>query len=49
MKVNVIFFYKSNWQNELLRLQRRNKFIVRIYKSPLPLTVSRCSLLIKHV
>lgn len=23
----VIFFYKSNWQNELLRLQRRNKFI----------------------
>lgn len=25
--VNVVFFYKSNWQNELLRLQRRNKFI----------------------
>ncbi|KAI9722585.1 MAG: hypothetical protein M1812_001516 [Candelaria pacifica] len=25
--VNVIFFYKSNLQNELLRLQRRNKFI----------------------
>ena len=25
--LNVIFFYKSNWQNELLRLQRRNKFI----------------------
>ncbi|CAG8973949.1 hypothetical protein HYALB_00007478 [Hymenoscyphus albidus] len=25
--INVIFFYKSNWQNELLRLQRRNKFI----------------------
>ena len=25
--VNVIFFFKSNWQNELLRLQRRNKFI----------------------
>lgn len=22
-----MFFYKSNWQNELLRLQRRNKFI----------------------
>ena len=27
INVNVIFFYKSNWQNELLRLQRRNKFI----------------------
>ena len=25
--VNVVFFYKSNWQNEGLRLQRRNKFI----------------------
>jgi small-conductance mechanosensitive channel len=25
--LNVCFFYKSNWQNELLRLQRRNKFI----------------------
>lgn len=25
--INVVFFYKSNWQNELLRLQRRNKFI----------------------
>jgi len=25
--LNVIFFYKSSWQNELLRLQRRNKFI----------------------
>ena len=25
--VNVIFFFKSNWQNEGLRLQRRNKFI----------------------
>ena len=25
--LNVVFFYKSNWQNELLRLQRRNKFI----------------------
>lgn len=25
--MNVVFFYKSNWQNELLRLQRRNKFI----------------------
>jgi len=27
LKLNVVFFYKSNWQNELLRLQRRNKFI----------------------
>ncbi|MCJ1306729.1 hypothetical protein MMC25_000372 [Agyrium rufum] len=27
MTLNVVFFYKSNWQNELLRLQRRNKFI----------------------
>ncbi|KAH0545061.1 hypothetical protein FGG08_000832 [Glutinoglossum americanum] len=25
--LNVVFFYKSNAQNELLRLQRRNKFI----------------------
>ena len=25
--MNIIFFYKSNWQNEGLRLQRRNKFI----------------------
>lgn len=25
--VNIVFFYKSNWQNEGLRLQRRNKFI----------------------
>ncbi|TAQ87893.1 hypothetical protein B7494_g3783 [Chlorociboria aeruginascens] len=25
--LNVVFFYKSSWQNELLRLQRRNKFI----------------------
>lgn len=27
LTLNVVFFYKSNWQNELLRLQRRNKFI----------------------
>ncbi|KAF1946212.1 hypothetical protein EJ02DRAFT_247532 [Clathrospora elynae] len=27
LDLNVVFFYKSNWQNELLRLQRRNKFI----------------------
>jgi hypothetical protein len=25
--MNVIFFYKTNWQNEALRLARRNKFI----------------------
>ena len=25
--LNIVFFFKSNWQNELLRLQRRNKFI----------------------
>ncbi|PGH08875.1 hypothetical protein AJ80_07747 [Polytolypa hystricis UAMH7299] len=28
--LNVVFFYKSNWQNELLRLQRRNKFICKL-------------------
>ncbi|KAL9077330.1 MAG: hypothetical protein Q9157_003397, partial [Trypethelium eluteriae] len=27
LDLNVIFFYKSNWQNEGLRLARRNKFI----------------------
>lgn len=27
MTLNVVFFYKSNWQNEGLRLARRNKFI----------------------
>ena len=27
LTMNVVFFYKSNWQNELLRLIRRNKFI----------------------
>lgn len=27
ISLTVVFFYKSNWQNELLRLQRRNKFI----------------------
>ncbi|SMR45372.1 unnamed protein product [Zymoseptoria tritici ST99CH_3D1] len=26
LKLNVVFFYKSNWQNEGLRLARRNKF-----------------------
>lgn len=28
--LNIVFFYKSNWQNELLRLQRRNKFICNL-------------------
>ena len=27
IRLNVVFFYKSNWQNEGLRLSRRNKFI----------------------
>ncbi|KAL2352169.1 Mechanosensitive ion channel-domain-containing protein [Cryomyces antarcticus] len=27
LNINVVFFYKSNWQNEGLRLARRNKFI----------------------
>ena len=27
VNVQVIFFYKTNWQNELLRLRRRNKFL----------------------
>jgi len=27
VNINVVFFYKSNWQNELVRLQRRNKFM----------------------
>ncbi|KAL8849895.1 MAG: hypothetical protein Q9221_005161 [Calogaya cf. arnoldii] len=27
VNLNVILFYKSNWQNELLRLERRNKFV----------------------
>lgn len=27
LTLNVVFFYKSNWQNEGLRLQRRNKFV----------------------
>jgi len=31
--LNVVFFYKSNWQNELLRLQRRNKFICALMVS----------------
>jgi small-conductance mechanosensitive channel len=33
ISLNVIFFYKSSWQNELLRLQRRNKFICALMVS----------------
>jgi small-conductance mechanosensitive channel len=33
LTLNVVFFYKSNWQNELLRLQRRNKFICALMVS----------------
>ena len=33
VNLNVIFFYKSNWQNELLRLQRRNKFVCALMVS----------------
>lgn len=33
ISMNVVFFYKSNWQNELLRLQRRNKFICALMVS----------------
>ena len=33
LELNIVFFYKSNWQNELLRLQRRNKFICALMVS----------------
>lgn len=33
LTLNVIFFYKSNWQNEGLRLARRNKFICALMVS----------------
>ena len=33
LTLNVVFFYKSNWQNELLRLTRRNKFICALMTS----------------
>lgn len=33
INLNVVFFYKSNWQNEGLRLQRRNKFICALMVS----------------
>jgi small-conductance mechanosensitive channel len=39
LTMNVVFFYKSNWQNELLRLQRRNKFI-----SALMITMQECGI-----
>jgi small-conductance mechanosensitive channel len=28
--MNIVFFHKSNWQNELLRLNRRNKFVTEL-------------------
>jgi hypothetical protein len=31
--LNVVFFYKSNWQNELLRLTRRNEFVCALMVS----------------
>ena len=33
VKLNVIFFYKSNWQNELVRLARRNKFMCALMEN----------------
>ncbi|KAK0917303.1 hypothetical protein LTR57_012576 [Friedmanniomyces endolithicus] len=33
LNINVVFFYKSNWQNEGLRLARRNKFICALMVS----------------
>jgi small-conductance mechanosensitive channel len=33
LTLNIVFFYKSNWQNEGLRLQRRNKFICMLMLS----------------
>ena len=33
VNLNVVFFYKANWQNEGLRLQRRNKFICALMVS----------------
>jgi small-conductance mechanosensitive channel len=33
LTLNVVFFYKSNWQNEVLRFQRRNKFICALMVS----------------
>lgn len=33
VRVNVVFFYKSNWQNELVRLCRRNKFMCTLMQN----------------
>ncbi|KAI1626666.1 Mechanosensitive ion channel-domain-containing protein [Exophiala viscosa] len=33
LTLNIVFFYKSNWQNELLRLTRRNKFICSLMEA----------------
>jgi small-conductance mechanosensitive channel len=33
LTINVVFFYKSNWQNEVLRFQRRNKFVCALVVS----------------
>ncbi|KAF8426292.1 Mechanosensitive ion channel-domain-containing protein [Tirmania nivea] len=33
VKLNVVFFYKSNWQNELVRLSRRNKFMCALMEN----------------
>lgn len=33
VKLNVVFFYKSNWQNELVRLARRNKFMCALMEN----------------
>ncbi|KAK5722654.1 hypothetical protein LTR15_005886 [Elasticomyces elasticus] len=33
LSLNVVFFYKSNWQNEGLRLARRNKFFCALMVS----------------
>ncbi|TKA82595.1 hypothetical protein B0A55_01395 [Friedmanniomyces simplex] len=33
LSINVVFFYKSNWQNEGLRLARRNKFLCALMVS----------------
>lgn len=31
--LNVVFFHKSNWQNELLRLSRRNRFMCALMQN----------------
>lgn len=39
LTLNVVFFYKSNWQNEGLRLARRNKFICAMMVSMQELSI----------